>query len=458
MTGASASDRKGRAGGGRAAPRGAAAAAKPGMAARQAALALIAAAADGRSLPDDPGPFNTTADAPDLLPEDRARARRLALAALRYRGRSRALLRRYLTGKTPEAVLCLLDLAVTEMLAEGAPAHAVVDAAVSLAKASPRMRRQAGLVNAVLRRVAAEGPALWPGLSVSRLPAALRQALLADWGPQAVAAMEAAHEAGAAIDLTPRDAVAAEALAALSTVVALPTGSLRIVGGGVQVSALPGYAGGGFWVQDAAAALPARWIAPQPGEAVLDLCAAPGGKTMQLAAAGARVTALDASAPRLERLRANLARTGLAAEVVVADALTWEPGRAFDAILLDAPCTATGTIRRHPELPLRDPLAGLPDLVAVQEALIDRALGWLRPGGRLVYAVCSLLKAEGEAQLAGALARWAGRVELAQAALPEGVPESWCAPRGGLRTRPDHWAEQGGIDGFFMVQLVRRPG
>jgi 16S rRNA (cytosine967-C5)-methyltransferase len=455
MAGTSANDRKtDRARGPRTGrPEAQRAAPKPGLAARQAALGLLEVAAEGRVPPDD-GLFPAS---PGLAPEDRARARRLALAALRHRGRSRALLRRYLTGTTPEPVLRLLDLAVVEMLAEGAPAHAVVDAAVSLALAAPRLRRQAGLMNAVLRRVAAEGPALWHGLPVTRLPAALRRALLADWGGRAVSAMEAAHEAGAPLDLTPRDPASAAALAEAMDAEVLPTGSLRIAGAGVQISALPGYETGAFWVQDAAAALPARLLNPRAGETVLDLCAAPGGKTMQLAAAGAQVTALDVSAPRLERLRANLARTGLRAEVVVADALAWEPERLFDAILLDAPCTATGTIRRHPELPLRDPLAGVVDLLALQAALIDRALGWLAPRGRLVYATCSLLKAEGEDQLAAALSRWTGRVAPGEAPLPEGVPEAWRAPGGGLRTRPDGWAERGGIDGFFMVQLVRLP-
>ena len=204
-------------------------------------------------------------------------------------------------------------------------------------------------------------------------------------------------------------------------------------------------------MQDAAAAVPARLLAVKAGETVLDLCAAPGGKTLQLAAAGASVLALDVSEVRLARLRENLVRAGLTAEVVAADALDWQPGEAFDAILLDAPCSATGTIRRHPELPFVKDGSDLPGLVALQAQLIDRALGWLRPGGRLVFATCSLLPEEGEGQLAGALARHPGLV-VERVDLP-GVDPAWWTEAGGLRTRPDHWAARGGMDGFFMARL-----
>jgi 16S rRNA (cytosine967-C5)-methyltransferase len=195
-------------------------------------------------------------------------------------------------------------------------------------------------------------------------------------------------------------------------------------------------------------------LAPRAGERVLDLCAAPGGKTMQLADAGAEVTALDISAARMARVSENLARTGLTARLVVADALDWQPETPFDAILLDAPCSATGTIRRHPELPFVKSMADLPALVALQARLIDRAVNWLAPGGRLVFSTCSLLPQEGEAQLAGALARHPGlRVE--PPVLPW-LPPNWQGPEGGLRLRPDRWAEQGGMDGFFIARLVRR--
>ena len=230
----------------------------------------------------------------------------------------------------------------------------------------------------------------------------------------------------------------------------LPTGSLRLAQAG-QISALPGYAEGGWWVQDAAAALAARLVDAQPGERVLDLCAAPGGKTLQLAATGAEVTALDISSARMARVSANLARTGLTAQLVVADALHWEPEGKFDAILLDAPCSATGTIRRHPDLPFVKDGSELPGLVTLQAALIDRALGWLRPGGRLVFATCSLMPDEGEAQLSAALDRHPG-LAVERTDLP-GVDPSWWSAEGGLRLRPDYWTDQGGMDGFFMARF-----
>jgi 16S rRNA (cytosine967-C5)-methyltransferase len=184
---------------------------------------------------------------------------------------------------------------------------------------------------------------------------------------------------------------------------------------------------------------------------VLDLCAAPGGKTQQLAAAGAEVTAVDISEPRMARVAENLARTGLSAQLVVADALHWTPDAPFDAILLDAPCSATGTIRRHPELPFLKDGSELASLTALQAALIDRALGFLKPNGRLVFCTCSLLPEEGEAQLAATLARHP--TLTVQSPDVSGIDPTWITPQGGLRLRPDYWADKGGMDGFFMVTL-----
>jgi 16S rRNA (cytosine967-C5)-methyltransferase len=337
----------------------------------------------------------------------------------------------------------VLRLAVVE-LAQGAPAHGVVNAAVEILRQGKRTAHLAGLANAVLRALP-EGD-LFSGLPPQRMPRWLRQPLVHSWGREVVSAIEAVQAAEPPLDLTLR------AGAPAPEGEALPTGSLRLASFG-QVSALPGYATGGWWVQDAAAALPARLLDARPGERVLDLCAAPGGKTLQLAAAGAEVTALDISAPRMARVEANLARTGLAARTVVADALEWQPEAAFDAILLDAPCSATGTIRRHPDLPFVKDGSEVAGLVALQARLLDRALGWLKPGGRLVFATCSLLPEEGEGQLAAALARHPGlaavRAEIA------GVDPGWWTEGGGLRLRPDYWADQGGMDGFFMARFRR---
>ncbi len=402
-----------------------------GVKARAAAVAMLdAVLGEGRMLAE--------AAEPGLPPEDRARALRLAAAVLRRLEPADRALAAHLRKRPHLRAMNILRLAVVER-SLGGPGHGVVNAAVEIARAGRKTAHLAGLVNAVLRAVP-EGPL--PG--VQKLPRWLRQPLVHGWGREVVAGIEAVHAAEPPLDLTLRPGMEAPEGETL------PTDSLRLVSGG-QVSALPGYAAGGWWVQDAAAALPARLLDARPGERVLDLCAAPGGKTLQLAAAGASVVALDVSEARLARLRENLARTGLAAEVVAADALAWQPGEAFDAILLDAPCSATGTIRRHPELPFVKDGADLPALVALQARLIDRALGWLKPGGRLVFATCSLLPEEGEGQLTGVLARHPGlraeRVDLS------GVEDGWWTEAGGLRTRPDHWAERGGMDGFFMARL-----
>ena len=320
----------------------------------------------------------------------------------------------------------------------------VVNEAVGLVRSDRNLAPLSGLVNAVLRKVAAlEAP--FAKLPPQRLPYWLRKPLVDTYGREVVSAIEAVQAQPAPLDLTPRPGASLPGEA-------LPTVSVRLPPG-TQLSALPGFAEGAFWVQDAAAALAAPLLAARPGEAVLDLCAAPGGKTLQLASTGAEVTALDLSAPRLDRLRENLRRTGLKARIIAADALHWQPDHAFDAILLDAPCSATGTMRRHPDLPFVKDGSELADLVALQAALLDRALGWLKPGGRLVYCTCSLLPEEGEAQLAAALSRHPGlRVE--PATLP-GLDPAWITPQGALRLRPDYWAEKGGMDGFFMVRLTR---
>jgi 16S rRNA (cytosine967-C5)-methyltransferase len=380
-----------------------------------------------------------------LSPADRARAQRLTAQVLRHVEPTDRLLKPFLRKAPPLTVLNTLRLATVELVL-GEAAHGVVNEAVNMVRHHRRHAALSGLVNAVLRRVA-ENPSFGKQ-PPQRLPFWLRKPLVDAWGKPAVSAMEAVQAAPAPVDLTLRPGRDV----GIEGAEALPTGSLRLAPG-VQVSALPGYATGDWWVQDAAAALAVPLLAPQAGERVLDLCAAPGGKTLQLAAAGAQVTALDVNESRMTRLRDNLARTGLTAEVVVADALDWQPEAPFDAILLDAPCSATGTIRRHPDLPFVKDGSELEALVALQAALIDRALGWLKPGGRLVFCTCSLLPEEGEAQLAAALARHpALRVDDT---LPPGADPAWRAPAGGLRLRPDYWAERGGMDGFFMARLAR---
>ncbi|MEY4870746.1 MAG: hypothetical protein RLZZ563_76 [Pseudomonadota bacterium] len=410
-----------------------------GLAARAAAIGLLGAVlGEGRLLAqavaDPAGPLA------GLTPADRARAQRLALAVLRHLEPADRVLDAHLRKNPPQMVRDALRLAVVE-IAQGGAAHGAVNAAVEIVRRGKRTQAMAGLVNAVLRKV---GETPFAGLPPQRMPRWLRQPLVHAYGRDTVTAIEAVQAGTPPLDLTLRDG--AEAPEGMI----LPSGSLRLEEKG-QVSALAGYEAGRWWVQDAAAAMAVRLLAPQPGERVLDLCAAPGGKTLQLAAAGAEVTALDMSGPRLERLAENLARTGLTAKVVVADALVWQPEEAFDAVLLDAPCSATGTIRRHPDLPFVKDGSDVEELVALQAQMLDRALGMVKPGGRVVFVTCSLLPEEGEGQLAAALARHPG-LEVERAALP-GVEDGWWTDLGGLRLRPDYWADKGGMDGFFMVRL-----
>ncbi|MTH78151.1 RsmB/NOP family class I SAM-dependent RNA methyltransferase [Paracoccus aestuariivivens] len=407
-----------------------------GDSARQGALRLLAAVEEGATLDEAATLIER------LGPSDRARARRLALEVLRRSDRVDALLAPLLARRPRPDIRRILRLATVEMLALGEAPHGAVNAAVTLCRGlGGKGQAASGMVNAVLRKVASAGDA-WSALPPQKLPDWLRGPVVAQWGRDVARAIEVAHEAGAPLDLTAKTGSAPGEL--------LPTGSYRLPSG-TQVSALEGYDSGDWWVQDAAAALAVRVLDPKPNEVIADLCAAPGGKTMQIAAAGADVTALDISESRLARVAENLERCGLRATLVAGDALEWRPEALLDAVLLDAPCSATGTIRRHPELPLiRDggAIAGLADLQAL---LIDHALGLLKPNGRLVYATCSLLPAEGEDQLAAALQRHPDvKVEPVQT---PGIEPEWLTDQGALRLRPDLWPERGGMDGFFIACL-----
>lgn len=414
---------------------------KSGLDARRAAVGLLGAVlAEARMLSDAVGGLHR------LAPADRARAQTLATTVLRRLSQIDSVLDARLDRRPPIRAMNALRVCAAEILIDGIAPHGAVNAAVAAVKASPKTARLAGLVNAVGRQL--EGATL-DGLPPPQLPKAIRGALVKAWGEEAVQAMEAVHAQRPPIDLSVKaDAPGwADRLGARL----LPNGSLRL-DPGVQLSALPGYDTGDWWVQDAAATMPARLLGDARGKRVLDLCAAPGGKTLQLAAGGAQVTALDISEQRMERVRENLGRTGLSATCVVADALDWTPDAPFDAILLDAPCSATGTIRRHPDLPHVRPSLDLKPVLDLQARLLDRAAEWLVPGGQLVYAVCSLIPAEGERQVARALA--AGPLEAGP--LPPGMDPDWRTAECGVRLRPDFWPELGGMDGFFAA-LLQRP-
>ncbi|WP_027235721.1 RsmB/NOP family class I SAM-dependent RNA methyltransferase [Leisingera caerulea] len=380
-----------------------------------------------------------------LAPEDRARAQRLAVETLRSLERADRILKKHLKKTPPLMVMNALRLGTVELCSGGA-AHGVVNAMVAIVSKHRRHGQLKGLVNAILRKVADEGPEEWAKLRVPRLPNWLRKPLVQAWGADAMLSMEAAHHAGAPLDITGKPGADLQALGG----VLLPTGSLRIAGAG-QVSALPGYREGDWWVQDAAAALPALILNALPGEQALELCAAPGGKTMQMAAAGAKVTAVDISESRVARLMENLERTGLEAELVVADAL--EQTGQYDAVLLDAPCSATGTIRRHPDLPQAKDGSEFGALIELQAQMLAHAWTLVKPGGRLMYCTCSLLPDEGECQVEEALEMFPDMVADREALKVTGVDADWITEEGGLRLRPDYWPEQGGMDGFYMALL-----
>jgi 16S rRNA (cytosine967-C5)-methyltransferase len=378
-----------------------------------------------------------------LAPRDRAAAHRIAAAVLRRTGSLDAVLEPYLRREPPGPVRQALRAGAAELLLLGTPAHAAVAATVAVVP-----KAFAGLANAVLRKVATEGAAALDGLDAERLdtPPWLWSAWHAAYGP-AVRAIVRAHQVPAPLDLTLAPGAAPPEGTEL-----LPTGTARLPAG-TRVTELPGFAEGGFWVQDAAAALPARLLGAKPGERIADLCAAPGGKTAQLAAAGASVVAVERDPKRLARLRENLARLKLDADFVEADAATWSPGTLFDAVLLDAPCTATGIIRRHPDIPHLKRPGDVAAMAETQARLLAHAATLLKPGGRLVLATCSLQPEEGEAHLARAEALGLRLDPIRPEEVP-GLAEA-ITPRGTLRTRPDSWAERGGLDGFFVARFVR---
>lgn len=419
-----------------------------GFAARASALAQLQGVLDkGRLLEESAGDGDAAA---------RAQSRALADLTLRRLNQIDDLLARFLDRPPKAAGQHILRLMAAELVFNHTSPHAAVDIAVRLAKSSPATRRLAGLINAVGRRLAEQGADIVASQDAAELamPAWLKDLLVQDWGPEVTRAIAAAHLVPAPHDLTLKTQADAEALAQELRGVILPTGSLRLQDR-PQISALPGYAEGAWWVQDAAAAVPATLARAEPSKRVLDLCAAPGGKTMQLAATGADVTALDVSQRRLKRLAQNLDRTGLSARTVAADALKWKPDTEFDAIVLDAPCSATGTIRRHPDLPHRAEQIDLEALLKLQQALLRKALGWLAPGGTLIYCTCSLLRSEGESQIEQALQAGEPLVvdPITEA---DGVPAEMITDQGFFRSSPHHWNESGGIDGFFAARLTRQ--
>ncbi|MBT7611732.1 MAG: MFS transporter [Rhodospirillaceae bacterium] len=349
--------------------------------------------------------------------------------------------------RVPRAIL---RLATAQLVFLGFPHHAAVSTSVDLAR--KRAKAHAPLVNAVLRRLGREGEETAAAQDAPTLntPGWLYRSWLAAYGEETTRAISLAHGERAALDLT----VASDPVGWSAKLDArlLPTGGLRRVTSG-PITALPGYDAGAWWVQDAAASLPARLLGDVAGKSVIDMCAAPGGKAAQLAAAGATITAVDLSERRMERLVSNMGRLGFTMEAVHGDAASWRPAELVDAVLLDAPCSGTGTIRRHPDIAWTKTKDDPVRLAALQARMIDNALACLKPGGLLVYAVCSLQAEEGQDQLAQVLARHEGLVHEPVKPDEVGGLEEGIDASGALRTLPCHMAQHGGMDGFFAMRL-----
>lgn len=389
-----------------------------------------------------------------MAPRDRALARLLAATVLRRAPELDAiidpLLNKKLRGRAAP-VRQLLRLGAAQFVFLGTPAHAVVATTVAAAHRTGQ-RAYKGLINAVLRRLTREGAA--PATDPGRLntPDWLWRSWVEAHGEAGAAAIADVHLGEAPLDISVKSDPAGWAERLDATV--LPTGTLRRASGG-DIRDLPGFADGAWWVQDAAAALPARLLGPVAGQRIADLCAAPGGKTAQLAAAGADVYAVDFSATRIKLLGENMRRLKLDTRLVVGDATKWRPDAALDAVLVDAPCSGTGTIRRHPDIARLKRSGDIKRLGVLQDRLLEHAATLLRPGGLMVYATCSLQAEEGAVRIERLLARGA---PLARVPVESGEVlglDSAITDAGDLRTLPTHWPEKGGLDGFFIARLRR---
>jgi 16S rRNA (cytosine967-C5)-methyltransferase len=394
----------------------------------------------------------------EMEARDRAFARAMTATALRRVGQTEAVLNSFLSkplNETSTSAQAILMIGATQLLWMGVPAHAVVSSAVDLAAERADARKLKGLINAVLRKVANEGMAIANNTPPQdNLPEWLRSSWRKAYGPGRLSRMTDVILKPPPLDITLKDPAQTEYWAEQLEARILPTGSLRRDGIG-DVTALPGFDEGAWWAQDVAAAIPARLLNVQPKERVVDLCAAPGGKTMQLAAAGALVTAIDSSATRLKRVTQNLTRTGLDARIIATDGRGWTPKRPVDAVLLDAPCTATGTLRRHPEAAWIKRPSDVFKMRDIQMALVKSAEKMMRPGGRLVVCTCSLQPEEGE-YLAMEIARHY------KSLTPFPVDESEVpglskaiSPEGFLRLTPANWSDHGGMDGFFIARFTK---
>lgn len=390
-----------------------------------------------------------------LTPRDRGFARALAATVLRWHDTLDHLIRACLNEPNKRlqgGLWAVLRLAAAQSVFLKTPDHAVVSTSLALLE-TPELVGSKGFANAVIRRICREGAELLPAQDPSlNAPVWLRQILMQDYGLARTKEIIAACLTEAALDITVKNPAETGLWADRLAAALLPTGALRLENAG-QVPELAGFVEGAWWVQDAASSLPVRILNPQPGQKILDICAAPGGKTAQLIAAGAEVTALDQSPKRLKRLESNLKRLAMHAEIIMADGTRYQNQTPADAILLDVPCSATGTLRRHPDALHLKNAEDLLTLLPLQAELLDNAVTLLKSGGMMVYCTCSLFKDEGERQITAFLERHPNmRLHpILQTEIP-GLSDA-ITPEGMLRILPDMWPEHGGIDGFFIARM-----
>lgn len=431
---------------------------KPGLLARRAAISLL----QGVTLDQQPLDqlLETNAEFRLLEGRDRSFAHALVASSLRHGGEIKAVLGKFLTKPLPRSsgmAVDILTIAAAQLLFMDVSPHAAIDLSVDLAKQDKKAQHFSGLINAVLRKVSTDGKAALKNLDGARLntPDWLWEQWVAAYGEEAARDIASSHLKEASLDISVKDR--SEHWAEQLKGELLPTGTIRLESSDRNLQELPGFAAGEWWVQDAASALPAKLLGNITGESVLDLCAAPGGKTAQLVSAGAVVTAVDDSVTRMNRLRENLARLKLPATTLLADVLSLPTDTLYDNVLLDAPCSATGTIRRHPDLVYLKSPQQLAGLVGLQQKMLTHAARLVRSGGKLVYCTCSLSPLEGERQVFNFLR--AHEDFALSSIVPDELAQQaqFITPAGLMRCLPSMAIGKGsGLDGFFAARLERR--
>ncbi len=422
------------------------------MAARAMALELLISVLDDRTPFDEAWAHHRGLE--KLIEKDRGFVRHLCATTLRRLGQIEALIDHCLSKPLPKRaqdIRYILRIGIAQILFLQTPPHAAVDTSVNLANVYG-FQAQKGFVNAVLRRIVHEGEILLKEQDAERLntPDWLWKSWSIAYGEETARAIALAHANDPPLDITVKDN--ADSWAAKLEGTVLPNGTVRRTLGGA-IGDLPGFNEGAWWVQDAAASLPVKFFGNVAGQSIIDLCAAPGGKTAQLVHAGAHVTALDRAAGRLKTLRENLTRLGLPADVIQADALDWQPQQPADGVLIDAPCSATGTIRRHPDIPWLKRAKGVAEIAVRQQKILEAAAAMVRPGGRIVFCTCSLQIEEGPSQIAVFLST---HPTFTRDPITEDEVfgfTDWLTDLGELRTLPSHLTEHGGLDGFYAARL-----